>query len=402
MSLADITDPQAVLAAVAEYDQLGQSVFLKKYGFGLAKSYFLVLNGRRYDSKAIVGAAHGFQYPNRGPLSAGDFSGETDTVKRKLEALGFDLLVTEPERVPVPMDALLVEQEMQYRLQLWQKLLDKGGPRNIAPQVIRDLRIHIAQQGIWTDKERTMVLTGRVSGVTLAVRHTGSSYSDDLSEDGIIYHYPETGRLGHDHAEVEATKWAAQLKLPVFVVTTPPEDDRLRNVFMGWVEDWDDAAKIFLISFGEVAPELATHTEEEESSFILSSESAAGLAVVKTRPGQQRFKFSVFKRYGPQCAVCNLNVIELLDAAHIRPKGEKGTDDPRNGIVLCATHHRAFDAGLFWVNPDTFDVVAKSGGPSLNEIGISVSSLVGLPQLPHLEALRWRWRRFANTLNSSP
>ena len=63
-----------ILQAVAEYDRLGQDRFLEKYGFGAARSYWLVADGKTYDSKAIVGAAHGY-LPGREPLAAYDFSG---------------------------------------------------------------------------------------------------------------------------------------------------------------------------------------------------------------------------------------------------------------------------------------------------------------------------------------
>ena len=59
MGLRDITRT-AVLAAIAEYDRLGQDEFLDKYGFDRARSYLLIHNGKAYDSKAIVGVAHGF------------------------------------------------------------------------------------------------------------------------------------------------------------------------------------------------------------------------------------------------------------------------------------------------------------------------------------------------------
>jgi 5-methylcytosine-specific restriction enzyme A len=59
MTLKDITR-QAVLAAIADYDRVGQSAFLSRYGFDPARFYVLVHDGRSYDSKTIVGAAHGF------------------------------------------------------------------------------------------------------------------------------------------------------------------------------------------------------------------------------------------------------------------------------------------------------------------------------------------------------
>ena len=59
MSLRDVTR-EAVLAAIVEYDRLGQDEFLARYGFAQARAYLLVHDGKAYDSKAIVGAAHGF------------------------------------------------------------------------------------------------------------------------------------------------------------------------------------------------------------------------------------------------------------------------------------------------------------------------------------------------------
>jgi len=79
-----------ILQAVAEYDRLGQDRFLEKYGFGKARSYRLVVGEKTYDSKAIVGAAHGF-LPGREPLGAADFSGGAATVGHLLSSLGFQV-----------------------------------------------------------------------------------------------------------------------------------------------------------------------------------------------------------------------------------------------------------------------------------------------------------------------
>ena len=96
MGLMDINSRQAVLSAVAEYDRLGQPDFLKKYGFGRAREYLLIVDGREYDSKAIVGAAHGYQFPQDGPLRAGKFNGGAATVQRLLESHGFEVRVARP------------------------------------------------------------------------------------------------------------------------------------------------------------------------------------------------------------------------------------------------------------------------------------------------------------------
>ena len=101
MPLSDITDRQHVLDAIAEFDRLGPEKFLETYGFRNSVSYWLVHNGIRYDSKAIIGVAHGFSRPDLGPLMASEFSGGEKTVQRKLEELDF---IVEVERAPAQSD----------------------------------------------------------------------------------------------------------------------------------------------------------------------------------------------------------------------------------------------------------------------------------------------------------
>jgi len=91
--LSQITSRQAILDAVAEFDQIGREAFLKKYGFARSRRYFLDYNRRLYDSKPILGAAYAYQYPGEEPLGPYDFHGGADSVKPKLEKLGFKVLV---------------------------------------------------------------------------------------------------------------------------------------------------------------------------------------------------------------------------------------------------------------------------------------------------------------------
>jgi 5-methylcytosine-specific restriction protein A len=91
VALNDITR-DAVLQGIDEYDRLGQDGLLGRYGFDRARQYLLVHDGKRYDSKAIVGAAHGF-LPGEQPLTAGEFSGGEATVGRLLRRLGFTVQV---------------------------------------------------------------------------------------------------------------------------------------------------------------------------------------------------------------------------------------------------------------------------------------------------------------------
>jgi|SRR6266496_3257509 len=90
---------------------------------------------------------------------------------------------------------------------------------------------------------RTSQLTEDGIGATVGLLHTGSSYPDDISDDAVLYHYPKTGRPpSRDKSEVDATKAAGKLRLPVFVIKYPTPNSSFRQVHLGWVEDWDDSA----------------------------------------------------------------------------------------------------------------------------------------------------------------
>lgn len=77
VTLNDVTRT-GVLAAAKEFDRLGREAFLKSTGFGPARAYFLEHDGKLYDSKAIIGYAHGVD--TGVPLRPGDFSGGDKTV----------------------------------------------------------------------------------------------------------------------------------------------------------------------------------------------------------------------------------------------------------------------------------------------------------------------------------
>jgi len=150
MTIALLSKPEAVRAAISEYDQLGRDAFLDKYGFRPARSYFLEHDGRLYDSKAIVGVAVGKEHPERGPLRSDQFSGGEATVRAKLESLGFKMVISDRETIGIsstdiellrlartsgkPYSALSSEESSAYQRihtavgQLGRAVADKLGP----------------------------------------------------------------------------------------------------------------------------------------------------------------------------------------------------------------------------------------------------------------------------------
>jgi putative restriction endonuclease len=290
------------------------------------------------------------------------------------------------------VDTPAIQAERIHRGNLWQALLGDG-PDRVPPALLRDLRIYGGAQGVWVDKARTRDLSPSGSGVTVAVLHTGSSYADDLSTAALLYHYPSTARgAGRDAAEVEATKEAARLALPLFVILYPTPGSRVREVRRGHVQAWDDKTRTFLIRFDLGAPpEIDEDTAEGE--FVLKAPGKARKSATRdVRPGQPIFKFNCLRRYGARCAVCEMAIPAALDAAHIRGVRDGGSDDARNGLILCATHHRAFDSFLFTIDP-SFALTFATGFSSA-DLQVSRGSLNHLARKPHPEALAWRHARY--------
>ena len=92
MSLSLLSKPEAVRAALQEFDTLGRERFLKKYGFGESNVFLRLANGRRYDAEPILAAAVGKEHPARGPLRPDEFRASPDAVADKLDELGFSVV----------------------------------------------------------------------------------------------------------------------------------------------------------------------------------------------------------------------------------------------------------------------------------------------------------------------
>ncbi|MFI8190477.1 HNH endonuclease signature motif containing protein [Streptomyces sp. NPDC085946] len=105
MALSDITRRE-IEQAIDECDRLGREAFLRRYGFRRARRYLLAHGGKLYDSKAIVGAAHGF-LPGRSPLAASAFSGGAAHAAGLLRELGYALTEDSEPNGPGGRDALL-------------------------------------------------------------------------------------------------------------------------------------------------------------------------------------------------------------------------------------------------------------------------------------------------------
>ncbi len=91
-------------------------------------------------------------------------------------------------------------------------------------------------------------------------------------------------------------------------------------------------------------------TPSPQAVEALSAERQRIISEVSRLSRAADFRQRVLFAYGNRCAVTRVQ-LRLVDAAHILPVGAPGSSDHvRNGIALAPTYHRAFDAGLIYLN----------------------------------------------------
>lgn len=280
------------------------------------------------------------------------------------------------------------EAELQRREELFLELEKRRDDKGfVSASDLQELRIFKGGRGIWWDKEITGSLFS--PGATVSLLHTGRHYDDDLEEDFAFYHYPKTKQLTHDKNDIQSTRIVMEKELPLFYII---ERSTKREVRRAYVE-MDDEKDVFLIRFGTTPKPFKGHTLDQVISepFPEIQTMPRKTGTYKLRPNQKAFSMAARKFHGTICAFCGIDVPLLLDAAHIIPDEKDGPNDPRNSLILCATHHRAFDEGLVFINPETLELIRGVAHVSLEMAGIRVRSLSHLAQKPHIQPLMWRW-----------
>jgi putative restriction endonuclease len=91
---------------------------------------------------------------------------------------------------------------------------------------------------------------------------------------------------------------------------------------------------------------------------------------VSRRLRNNDFRRRVLSAYVQRCAVCGVQ-LKLIDAAHIIPVNhERSTDETRNGLALCALHHRAYDQALVTVSESYAVVFNERQADELKRLGL--------------------------------
>jgi putative restriction endonuclease len=210
---------------------------------------------------------------------------------------------------------------------------------------LRRFRIHLkGQQGIFKPAELSDPLS-----ITTTI---SSAYTHDTIEGSCVYY---DFVRGHEN---DGLKRCAEAALPLIyflqVKARPAEHVVFAPVY---VIGWDDDERRFLVDLSEQRPDefvtpvpaikqlhLPQIRTPESPGEIRELTKSYTITTVQRRLQQARFRDAVLRAWRERCAVCDLRLRPLLDAAVL--------DDDGNGIALCATHHRAFDVGVITIDED--------------------------------------------------
>jgi len=111
-----------------------------------------------------------------------------------------------------------------------------------------------------------------------------------------------------------------------------------------YLDEWE--TKIIWNQVREFDPVDETKHEKEEVRGKINQPS-----IIEGRPYQYRLKQELIEIYSGKCAICDMDVQQLLRASHIIPHSENEKTAKRldNAILLCSLHDSLFDSGLITI-----------------------------------------------------
>ncbi len=188
-----------------------------------------------------------------------------------------------------------------------------------------------------------------------------SKYSDEELEGSLFAYAYREGSVQGDNRKLRR---ACELRSPI-ILFRKISDGFFVPVYPVYVVADDPANRRFLIALDRSLLMITDPLDLQplEKRYVER--------VTRQRLHQPEFRGRVLMAYEYQCAVCDLNLSKLLDAAHIIVDGEPdGTPSVDNGLSLCKLHHAAYDENYLGITPDyevriNSELLKEKDGPML-------------------------------------
>ena len=293
----------------------------------------------------------------------------------------------------------LLQAERDRRSAMWGAVQRIQQERPLVADEVREIGCYNGARGIWRDKKSTSDLTPSGNGICVGISSRGK-YEDDIDEDVGIYDYPATQSTTYDQGDIDSMRAALELGLPVFLIRDTNAKGELvqgkgpkrRVDRIEFLED-DPISGNLVFTFSVGGRRDYKLPADEEGSCFQARETTKKEVSTKKR-SQAAFRAAVVRRYGSKaCALCGAPA-EVIEAAHIVPVSDNGSDDSGNGLLLCRNHHALFDMGKWCLDPTSLEVIPATGH-DLKSLGITRANASHLRLAPSKEALNWRWEHFS-------
>lgn len=183
--------------------------------------------------------------------------------------------------------------------------------------------------------------------------------------------------------------------------TTDANDKRISREFL-----------LFLCNYGYLSRPIDCHiinykekyiynyNIDAEITEILAQQSSVSNEIVENterklvkgqyRPNQARFRKEVLKAHN-KCVITNVEMPEVLEAAHIVPYRYHGKDTVENGFAMRMDIHYLFDAGHLRISADGKVFLSEKARWSY---GSSIPPRIFIPEHVNRKYLQWRWDNY--------
>lgn len=145
---------------------------------------------------------------------------------------------------------------------------------------------------------------------------------------------------------------------------------------------------------GYVSPDEGAVDTDDEMQYSPTSgdQREAVFRQIRARRGQQDFRADLRSRYGDACMISNCRLMDVVEAAHIKPYHVGADHHPANGLLLRADIHTLFDLDLIGIEPDTLIVRVHPAASAAGYGQFDGLKLACGLRRPSADALARRWK----------
>jgi len=323
-------------------------------GFAESTKYDLLLEGRRYAPKRVVGLAlNGLSGLTFDPYAFK--GGEASLCFRTLQRLNFDIVDKDGNHFPKPKYDMLTR---DFVVEAIKALAGRATPAQIQDWIL-PRRPDFKISNVIPDLQLlTVNATARSNHF-----HNKKPRRCDTGDEFDLLFLESSGHYVFYDPKKHGTWELASVQ----------GDDKLRP--------------LQILGAGPTAV-LLTLLEEAERSKEFNARSIQdarinALRQIALRQGQPKFRRDLIAAYEGKCAVTQCDVQDALEAAHIVPFKGLHTNTVRNGLLLRTDIHTLFDLALLRIDPVTMRVVLSPALMSGSYAGLAGTKL----HLPRLEGL---------------